>query len=176
MNQIRVFHQIGLNLLHSELWEREDSFKEINELYFLCKNNIKRQVSLYSECAFFIHFSWGSDHSVACKFFKWDVKAKLSISVSWYLSFFFFFFGFLSFKEKNESVGCSVMSDSFETLWTVVCQLLCPWNSPGKNSEVSCHSLLQGIFLLQGSNLGLLHCRQIFFFKPSAPPGKPSVL
>ena len=26
-------------------------------------------------------------------------------------------------------------------------RLLCPWNSPGKNSETDCHSLLQGIFL-----------------------------
>ena len=39
--------------------------------------------------------------------------------------------------------------------------LLCPWNSPGKNTGVGCHSLLQGIFLPQGWNLGLLHCRQI---------------
>ena len=30
--------------------------------------------------------------------------------------------------------------------------LFCPWNSPGKNTRVSCHSLLQGIFLTQGSN------------------------
>ena len=29
---------------------------------------------------------------------------------------------------------------------------LCPWDSPGKNTEVGCHSLLQGIFLTQGSN------------------------
>ena len=36
------------------------------------------------------------------------------------------------------------------------------------------HSLLQGIFLTQGSNLGLLHCRQIFFL-PSEPTGKPSI-
>ena len=28
---------------------------------------------------------------------------------------------------------------------------------------VSCHSLLQGIFPSQGSNLGLLHCRQILY-------------
>ena len=28
---------------------------------------------------------------------------------------------------------------------------------PGKNTEVSCHFLLQGIFLTQGSNLCLLH-------------------
>ena len=35
------------------------------------------------------------------------------------------------------------------------------WGSPGKNTGVGCHFLLQGIFLTQGSNLGLLHCRQI---------------
>ena len=35
-----------------------------------------------------------------------------------------------------------------------------PWDSPGKNTRVDCHSLLQGIFLTQGLNLGLLHCRQ----------------
>ena len=32
-----------------------------------------------------------------------------------------------------------------------------PWNSPGKNTGVGCHFLLQGIFLMQGSNLHLLH-------------------
>ena len=41
--------------------------------------------------------------------------------------------------------------------------LLCPWNSPGKNTGVGCHSFLQGIFLTQGSNLSLLHCRQILY-------------
>ena len=39
--------------------------------------------------------------------------------------------------------------------------LLSSWNSPGKNPRVSCHSLLQGIFLTQGLNLGLLHYQQI---------------
>ena len=28
---------------------------------------------------------------------------------------------------------------------------------------MSCYSLLQGIFLTQGSNLGLLHCRQLLY-------------
>ena len=32
-------------------------------------------------------------------------------------------------------------------------------NASGKNIEVGCHSPLQGIFPIQGSNLGLLHCR-----------------
>ena len=31
----------------------------------------------------------------------------------------------------------------------------------GKNIGVGNHFLLQGIFLIQGLNLGLLHCRQI---------------
>ena len=34
-------------------------------------------------------------------------------------------------------------------------------DSPGKNSIVICHALLQGIFPSQGSNPGLSHCRQI---------------
>ena len=32
-------------------------------------------------------------------------------------------------------------------------------DSPGKNTEVGCHALLQGIFPTQGSNPGLPHCR-----------------
>ena len=46
---------------------------------------------------------------------------------------------------------------------TVVHRLLCPWNSPGKNTRVGGHSLLQGIFLMQELNLGLLHCRMILY-------------
>ena len=41
----------------------------------------------------------------------------------------------------------------FVTPWTTQpTRLLCPWNFLGKNTEVGCHSLLQGIFLIQGSN------------------------
>ena len=42
-------------------------------------------------------------------------------------------------------------------------RLLCPWNSPGKNTGVDRHFLLQGIFLTQRLNLGNLHCRQILY-------------
>ena len=42
-------------------------------------------------------------------------------------------------------------------------RVLCPWNSPGKNTGVGCHALLQGIFLTQGLNRGLLHCRWILY-------------
>ena len=40
-------------------------------------------------------------------------------------------------------------------------RFLCPWDSPGKDTGVDCHSFLQGIFLSRRSNPGLLHCRQI---------------
>ena len=40
-------------------------------------------------------------------------------------------------------------------------------DSPGKNTGIGCHVLLQGIFLNQGLNLCLLcllHCQAFFFF------------
>ena len=36
-------------------------------------------------------------------------------------------------------------------------------DSPGKNTEVGCHALLQGILPIQGSNPGLPHCKQILY-------------
>ena len=53
--------------------------------------------------------------------------------------------------------------------WVICCRvwffatarLLCPWNSPGKNTRVGSHSLLQGISLTQGLNPSSLHFRQI---------------
>ena len=50
-----------------------------------------------------------------------------------------------------------VVSDSFRShgLWPT--RLLCPWDSPSKNTGVGCHFLLQGIFPTQGLNERLLH-------------------
>ena len=42
-------------------------------------------------------------------------------------------------------------------------RLPCPRDSPGKNTEVDCHSLLQGIFLNQELNPGLPYCRQMLY-------------
>ena len=58
----------------------------------------------------------------------------------------------------SESESCSVMSDF---LW--LHGLYRPWNSPGQNTGVGSLSLLQGIFLTQESNWGLLHCRWILY-------------
>ena len=55
-------------------------------------------------------------------------------------------------------------------------RLLYPWDFPGKNTGSGCQSLLQGIFLIQGSNLSLLrllHWQAASL--PLVPPGKPYV-
>ena len=52
--------------------------------------------------------------------------------------------------------------------------VLCPWDSPRKNTRVGCHALLQGIFLTQGSNPGLPHCGQILYHL--SHQGSPSIL
>ena len=59
-----------------------------------------------------------------------------------------------------QCVSRSVVTNS---LWTEPARLLCPWDFPGKNSGVGCHSLFQGIFVTLGSNPGLLHCQQILY-------------
>ena len=39
------------------------------------------------------------------------------------------------------------------TPWTVAARLLCPWDSPAKNTGGGCHFLLQGIFPTQGTHV-----------------------
>ena len=79
------------------------------------------------------------------------------------------------------------MSDSLCRYGLFLTRFLWPWDSPGKNTGVDCHSLLQGIFLTQGLNPGLPHSWLIIyhlshqgsslhmelpkFFKSSLPKG-----
>ena len=57
----------------------------------------------------------------------------------------------------------SIVSDSLWLHWLGPTRLLCPWDFPGNSIRVDCHFLLQGIFPTQGSNPGLLHCRQTLY-------------
>ena len=63
--------------------------------------------------------------------------------------------------------SCVYRSDyccSVAKLCSTLCDLMdYTGNSPGQNTEMGSHSLLQGIFPTQGSNQGLLHCRQILY-------------
>ena len=70
---------------------------------------------------------------------------------------------------------CTIMSKSLQPYGLYPARLLCPWDSPGKNTAVGCHALLQGIFSIQGSCLlCLLHWQMGSL--PLVPPGKPSQL
>ena len=50
----------------------------------------------------------------------------------------------------DSMVSRSVMSDSLPPRGLQPTRLLCLWDSPGKNTGVGCHFLLQGIFPTQG--------------------------
>ena len=68
-------------------------------------------------------------------------------------------------------LSCFTHVQLFVTLWTVDRQAPHPWDSPGKNTGVGCHFLLQGIFPIQGPNLRLLcllHWQAGFFFTTCA--------
>ena len=66
-------------------------------------------------------------------------------------------------------VSHSVLSNSLWPHRLLPSRLLCPGDSPGRNTGVGCHSLLQGIFPTQGLKLGLLHCRQILYWATREP-------
>ena len=56
---------------------------------------------------------------------------------------------------KWKSLGCVWL---FATPW-----LYSTWKSPGQNTGVGSHSLLKGIFPIQGLNPGLPHCTRILY-------------
>ena len=60
-------------------------------------------------------------------------------------------------KKVKVAQSCLTICDLLD------CRLLCPWEFSGKNTGVGSQSLLQGIFLTQGSNPGLTHCRRILY-------------
>ena len=70
-------------------------------------------------------------------------------------------------------LNCFSVSNSMRPYGLYSPRLLSPWDSPGKNTGVGCHSLLQRIFPTQGSNaclLCLLHWQAGSLLL--VPPGK----
>ena len=61
--------------------------------------------------------------------------------------------------ETNRHPPCVVCMCACLVAWPA--RFLCRWDSPGKNTGVGCHSLLQGIFPTRGANMRLPYCRQI---------------
>ena len=73
---------------------------------------------------------------------------------------------------------CGCVLNCFRHVWLfVTARRLCPWDSPGKNTGVGCHSLLQGIVPTQGLKQQLLcPLHWLVHPLPLAPPGKPCIL
>ena len=70
-------------------------------------------------------------------------------------------------------VSRSVLSHCLQAHGLKPTWLLCPWDFPGKNTEVGCHALLQGIFPNLGLNPGRPHCGHIHY--PLRHQGSPGV-
>ena len=65
--------------------------------------------------------------------------------------------------QYHQHQGCLVSQSCLTLCDPTDCSSSVHGDFPGKNSGVGDHSLLQGIFPTQGSNLGLLHCRRILY-------------
>ena len=70
--------------------------------------------------------------------------------------FFYLYQDYQIYVNKMCKLSCfssaSVISDSLPPHGLQPSKVLCPWDSPGKNTRVGCHALLQGIFPTQRSN------------------------
>ena len=106
--------------------------------------------------------SHGNQVSICCP--SWSTACKDVMELSWWCA-----------ERSYATVASSLQRVWFSvTSRTAAPRPLCPWDFLGKKTEVRCHVLLQGIFLMRGLNTGLLHCRHIFFFfLTSEPPEKP---
>ena len=69
----------------------------------------------------------------------------------------------LCYLLKSGCVSRLVVSISLQLHVQQPAGFLCQWNFGAKNTGVGSRSILQGVILTQGSNLGLLHCRQIIY-------------
>ena len=98
----------------------------------------------------FHHFNWFSE------------TLKFQVTKNWKIIF----------RQVYHSVSHSVLSNSLRPCGLQPARLLCPWDSPGRNTGVGSHFLLQGIFLTQGQNLAALPYRQILYhLSPQGSPG-----
>ena len=112
---------------------------------------------------------------IICLFllFLKSILSEISVSIP-----FFFFFGYYlleislqsmcDFKTRQHIVLCLVAQSCLILCDPMGCSLPISsvhGDSPGKNTGVSCHALLQEIFQTQGLNSGIPHCRWILYWE-----------
>ena len=104
---------------------------------------------------------WGDKESETTEWLNWtELKTILTIQI---------------INESNTKYSRHLKNiisfEESDSLWPH--GLHSPWNSPGQNTGVGSHSLLQGIFPTQGSNPGLPHCSWILY--PLSHKGSPRI-
>ena len=122
---------------------------------------------VYMYHIFFIH---SSANGHLCCFLVLAIVNSPSENTGVHMSFWTKFFSGCMPRSGNagsygsgSSVSHSVVSNFLQPHGLQPTRLLCPWDSPGKNTGVGSRSLLQGISLTRGLNSALLHCRQILY-------------
>ena len=85
-----------------------------------------------------------------------SLSEALSAQRHWFLHIVNLHLYFCKNTSGDSVISCSVVSDSLRPHGLEPTRFLCPWGSPGKNTEVGWHFFLQGIFPTQGSNPHLL--------------------
>ena len=104
-------------------------------------------------------WAWGQDSRQMCLKTDWLIDLCYEFRINAYLTINLFSVT----SRRGNCVSSSVVSSCLWPHGLYPTRLLRPWDSPGKNTGVGSHSLLQGIFPTQGLNAGLLHCRQILY-------------
>ena len=101
-----------------------------------------------------ILYHWATREDPKSTILQWKIKEnKFPIIKSIYLKY----------PYTSTCQVTLVVSDSLKPYGLWPTRILSPWDSPDRKTGVGCHFLLQEIFPTQGSNLGLLHYRQILY-------------
>ena len=100
---------------------------------------------------------WEMAESSNSNTLKYEVIFQYHVPTHW---------DFLTNMVTSCAVLCLVAKSCLTLCYPMDCNLAGSFvhgNSPGKNTGVGCHALLQGIFPTQGTKLGLPHCRWILY-------------
>ena len=128
-----------------------------------CKVSITLEKLEFSQVAPIIQMKCACTQSLGDYWWKQEKEIGLDIHLAGRMSRIFNGLDGGLKRRESENVSHSVMSDFLWPHRLQPTRLLCSWNSPGQNTGVGCHSLPQGIFLTQGSNPGILPCRQFLY-------------
>ena len=99
---------------------------------------LRAGTALYSLLVYFTGVIFLFFFFLLCSFYHWHACLCVCLVTQSYLTF-------------GDPVDCSPRGSSVHG------------DSPGKDTGVGCHALLQGIFPTQGLNPGLPHCRWILY-------------